>query len=304
MKLSNKHTRIPLIVLGAIALISTISYVIITNFGFKFDAVLTPTTRAEITADADKLNPLVQEIYSKVDVINTEIGGEDGGKQIQRVYYTQSDANDKSVKETLDGKDGVQYVIAQVSPGFKTNFSYELTNFAILLSVVIVGLNYTLFRNIFDVKYSAVYSLLNIATVLGNITLFVLGLSLLGEYGWHITTFTFNVFIVYVFALMALLSGVSLLFKRFLGDVELESTVGEHFDQFFNKGYKAYALTMVIMLFAISPLLYFYYFRVEILIIILLSILSFSFVKIVYSAVLNWYDQIRIAQKKYNKKQK
>ncbi|MBP9758522.1 hypothetical protein KBD45_02410 [Candidatus Dojkabacteria bacterium] len=304
MKFTKKLTKLPLISFVSIALLTAITYVAITTYGFKFDSSLTNTTRAEIIGEAEAINEVVSKIYKEVDVINTEIGGEDGGKQIQRVYYIGSEENNNKIKDILKEKADLTLSISQVNAGLKSDISFEIMNFLVVLYVIIIAVNIFLFKNVFDLKYSIIYSLLNIFTLLINIIFFLLVLSLLSKYGWHITNFTFNIFIGFVVSLTAGIVFLSLLFKRSMGELENISAAGEHFKTFFESGYRAYFTVLLILISSLIPLLYFYSFRVEALIVLALTLFSALFIKVVYTAVLNWYDQIRLAEKKYNKKKK
>lgn len=304
MKFTKKLAKLPLIALALVTLLTAITYVVITTYGFNLDSTLTNTTRAEIVGEADTINEVVSSIYNDIDIINTEIGGEEDGKQVQRFYYVGTEENNSKIKEILNGKDDLTLTISQVATIHDSIISYEIINFIVVLFGIILLVNIILFRKVFDLRYSIIYTLLNIFTLLLNIVFFLLILSLLGKYGWHISNFTLNIFIAFVVGLSVSLTFFSLLFKRSLGDLEDLSDAGGHFKAFFDPGYRAYFTILLILIFSFIPLLYFYNFRVELLIIIALSLKTALFIKFVYTYILNWYDQIKLAEKKYNKKKK
>lgn len=304
MKLSKKILKTPIIAFVVIAIISAVTYFTITNLGFNFNSALVQTTRAEIQGKPDDINAVVSEIYKKTDIVNTEVGDNNEGVQIQRLSFKNSEETKTIIKEVLANKEGLRLSFAEVNPGIKTDFSNQLTNLLLLTVLGIVAINITLFRRVFDYNQIFLYSLLNIASILIGVAILLTGLSILGKYGWHITGYTLNVSVALVFSAMAGLVAFSLMFKQTLGNEEYVKEMGTHFEKFMNMGFKPKLLAALIVIISFAPLFYFYQFRVEALIGIVGAIFVLIVLKFAYIPVLSWYDEVRRIKNKISKKKK
>jgi hypothetical protein len=304
MKLSKKISQIPLFAFAIILVISAMVYFTVSNFGFNFGANLVQTTRAEIQGQPDDINPVVSEIYTNVDIISTEIGDDNAGVQIQRLSFESNEDTKNKIKEIIGNNEKLKLSFAEVTPGIKTDFSRQLINLLLLVGVSFVIINITLFRKVFDYNQTFLYTLLNILSILIGVAILLTVFSLMGNYGWHVSNYTLNMFVTLVFSAAAGLVGISLLFKHSLNQVEYVGEIGDSYVKFINSGIKPHLLISLIILIAIAPLLFFYQFRIEALIGILSCFSGLILLKYAYLPVLSWYDEVRRIKNKISKKKK